>query len=91
MAEIVCPHCRVKVPIEDAGDCPVEEIVECLSCGMLIDTKDVARRLEEQDVVAEWDNVKARRKKEVNFIIVIVLLALIIAGITIYMYCVLNP
>ena len=91
MAEIVCPHCRVKVPIKDVGDGPVEEIVECLSCGMLIDTKEMSRHREERDVAAEWDSVKARRKKEVNFIVVIVLLGLIIAGITIYMYCILNP
>ncbi len=91
MAEILCPHCRVKVPIKDADDGQVEEIVACLSCGMLIDTKEVARRREEQDVATEWDNVKARRKKEVSFIVVIALLALGIAGITIYMYCVLNP
>ena len=87
----MCPHCRVKVPIEDAGDGRVEKIVECLSCGMLIDIEDIARRHEERDVAAEWDNVKAKRKKEVNFVVVIVLLALIIFGITIYMYCVLNP
>ncbi len=91
MAEIVCPHCRVKVPIKDVADGPAEEIAECLSCGMLIDVKEISRRSEEQDVAAEWNSVKARRKKEVNFIVVIVLLGLIIAGITIYMYCILNP
>ncbi|MBN1593576.1 MAG: hypothetical protein JW941_10080 [Candidatus Coatesbacteria bacterium] len=90
MAEIVCPHCRVKVPYDDKGPDPTE-IVECLSCGMLIDMKDLARRYEERDVADEWDQVKARRRKEINFIVVIVLLALLIAGITIYMYCVLNP
>lgn len=91
MAEIVCPNCRVKVPLKDVGDGPAEEIVECPSCGMLIDVVEQARHREEQDVAAEWDSVKARRKKEVNLIVVIVLLALIIAGVTIYMYCILNP
>ncbi|HUT03599.1 MAG TPA: hypothetical protein VM163_06895 [bacterium] len=91
MAEIVCPNCRVKVPLKESGEGPPQEIVECPGCGMLIDLRELVRHQDEQDVAAEWHDIKQRRRKELNTILVIALLAAVIAGIIIYVYCILNP
>ena len=53
MAEIVCPNCRVKVPLKESGEGPPQEIVECPGCGMLIDLRELVRHQDEQDVAAE--------------------------------------
>jgi len=91
MAEIVCPHCRVKVPLQEPGEGPPQQIVECPGCGMLIDLNDLAQRQDEQAVAAEWQDIKKRRKRELNTVLVIAFLAAIVAGIIIYVYCILNP
>jgi len=91
MAEIVCPHCRVKVPLQGSGEGPPQQIVECPGCGMLIDLNDLAQRQDEQAVAAEWQDIKKRRKRELNTVLVIAFLAAIVAGIIIYVYCILNP
>lgn len=90
MDEIVCPHCRVKIPVKDGEVSPDDEIMECPSCGMLVDTKELARRKEEQVVESEWTFTQEKRRREVNMTLFLLLLGAIIAGITVYVFWILN-
>jgi len=90
MEDVVCPHCSVMVPLKEMDVGPDDEFVECPGCGMLIDLKEMAKEREEKEVESQWVSVQAKRKREVSLALVILLLGSIIAGITAYVFWILN-
>ncbi|MCD6326476.1 hypothetical protein J7M28_02830 [bacterium] len=90
MDEIVCPYCSVKIPLGANGEGLHEEFVECPGCGMLVDLKEMKRRKDEQSVAIQWASTQSKHKREVNLVLVFLLLGSIIAGVTIYIFWILN-
>ena len=90
MEEIVCPHCSIKIPVNREQMGPDDEFLECPGCGMLVDIREMGQRRDEMEVETEWRSARVKRKREVNVVLAIVLFIAFIAGVSLYVYWILN-